>query len=82
MEDALENQAPIQGAADRLAMRLPKLGGALTLGTLVVTANFRWAFTVLLVMACPCATMLYASAPISAALNAVARRGILIEGGR
>lgn len=82
VEDALENQAPIQGVADRLAMRLLKLGGLLTLGTLVVTASFWRAFTVLLVMACPCATVLAASAPISAAIHAAARRKILIKGGR
>lgn len=82
VEDALENQAPIQGVADQLAMRLLKLGGALTLGTLLVTASFWRAFTVLLVMACPCATVLSASAPISAALNAAARRRILVKGGR
>jgi cation-transporting P-type ATPase C len=82
VEDALENQAPIQGVADQLAARLLKLGGVLTLGTLLVTASFWRAFTVLLVMACPCATVLSASAPISAALNAAARRRILIKGGR
>ena len=82
VEEALENQAPIQGVADRLATRLLKLGGLLTLGTLMVTASFWRAFTVLLVMACPCATVLAASAPISAAINAAARRRILIKGGR
>jgi len=82
VEMAQENQAPVQGVADRLALRLLKLGGALTLGTLLVTASFWRAFTVLLVMACPCATVLSASAPISAALNAAARRRILIKGGR
>jgi cation-transporting P-type ATPase C len=82
VEDALENQAPIQGVADQLAVRLLKLGGLLTLGTLAVTGSFWRAFTVLLVMACPCATVLSASAPISAAINAAARRKILIKGGR
>ena len=82
VEDALENQAPIQGVADQLATRLLKLGGLLTLGTLVVTGSFWRAFTVLLVMACPCATVLSASAPISAAIHAAARRKILIKGGR
>lgn len=82
VEDALENQAPIQGVADQLAARLLKLGGALTLGTLLLTGSFWRAFTVLLVMACPCATVLAASAPISAAINAAARRRILIKGGR
>ena len=81
VEDALETQAPIQGAADKLALRLLKLGGTLTLGVLVVTASFWRAFTVLLVMACPCATVLAASAPISAAISAAARRRILIKGG-
>lgn len=82
VEDALENQAPIQGVADQLAMRLLKLGGLLTLGTLVLTGSFWRAFTVLLVMACPCATVLSASAPVSAAIHAATRRKILIKGGR
>ncbi len=82
VEDAMENQAPVQGVADKLALRLLKLGGLLTLGTLVVTGSFWRAFTVLLVMACPCATVLSASAPISAAINAAARRKILVKGGR
>ena len=36
----------------------------------------------MLVMACPCATVLAASTAISAALSAAARRNILIKGGR
>ena len=82
VEDSLENKAPIQGVADDLARKLIRLGAVATLGTLVVTRSFWRAFTVLLVMACPCATVLAASTAISAAISAAARRNILIKGGR
>ncbi|KIX15327.1 heavy metal translocating P-type ATPase [Dethiosulfatarculus sandiegensis] len=82
VENSLENKAPIQGVADDLAKKLIKIGGFATVGTLLATASFWRAFTVLLVMACPCATVLSASTAISAALNAAARRNILIKGGR
>ena len=79
---SLEDRAPIEGAADALATRLVRMGVAATLVTGLVTWNPWRAFTVLLVMACPCATVLAASTAVSAALNAAASRGILIKGGR
>ncbi len=82
VEDSLENKAPIEGVADRLAQNLIKAGFAVTLATLVLTRSAWRAFTVMLVMACPCATILAASTAISAAINAAARRHILIKGGR
>ncbi len=82
VEDSLANKAPIQGVADQLAHKLIKLGGLATLGTLLLTRSFWRSFTVLLVMACPCATVLAASTAISAAISAAARRNILIKGGR
>ncbi len=82
VEDSLQNKAPIQGVADDLARKLIKLGGAATLATLLITRSFWRAFTVLLVMACPCATVLAASTAISAAISAAAKRRILIKGGR
>jgi cation-transporting P-type ATPase C len=82
VEDSLENRAPIEGVADRLAANLVRVGFVVTAGTLVITGSLWRAFTVLLVMACPCATVLAASTAVSAALSAAAKRNILIKGGR
>lgn len=82
VECALEHRAPIEGVADRLASSLVKLGLGATFATYVLTASAWRAFTVLLVMACPCATVLAASTAISAAVSAAARSRILIKGGR
>jgi cation-transporting P-type ATPase C len=82
VEDSLENKAPVEGVADRLAQKLIKTGFAVTLATLILTRSTWRAFSVMLVMACPCATILAASTAISAAINAAARRHILIKGGR
>jgi cation-transporting P-type ATPase C len=82
VEDSLVNKAPIEEVADRLARTLVNLGFVATAGTLLVTGSLWNAFTVMLVMACPCATALAASTAISAAMNTAARRYILIKGGR
>ncbi len=82
VEDSLENRAPIEGVADRLAANLIKVGFVTTAGTWLLTGSLYRAFTVLLVMACPCATVLAASTAISAAISAAAKRNILIKGGR
>lgn len=82
VEDAIEHRAPIEGVADKLAARLVRVGFFATGGTLLVTGSLWRAFTVMLVMACPCATILAASTAVSAAMSAAAQRGILIKGGR
>jgi len=82
VEDSLESKAPIELEADRLARRLINIGFIMTGGTLLFTRNLYRAFSVLLVMACPCATILSASSAVSAALNNAASKGILIKGGR
>ncbi len=82
VEDELANKAPIEGLADKLAKKLIFLGFAATGLTFLLTQNLSRAFTVLLVMACPCATALSASTPVSAALNAATKKNILIKGGR
>ena len=82
VEESMSTRAPIEGVADRLAQNLIKAGFAVTLGTLAITGSLWRAFAVMLVMACPCATILAASTAISAAINAAARRHILIKGGR
>jgi cation-transporting P-type ATPase C len=82
VEESMENRAPIEGVADRLANNLIKAGFAVTLATLAITGSLWRAFSVMLVMACPCATILAASTAVSAAISAAARRHILIKGGR
>lgn len=82
VEDSLENKAPIELEADRLARKLVNTGFWMTLGTLLITRSFYRAFSVLLVMTCPCATALSASSAVSAAISGAAARGILIKGGR
>lgn len=81
VEDSLENRAPVEQQADILATRLFRTGIAATLGTLLITLNPFRAFTVMLVMACPCATVLAASTAISAAIANAAKNHILIKGG-
>lgn len=67
--------------AELLAVRLSRLGLAATLVTLVVTQDLARVCAVLLVMACPCATILAASTAVSAALANAADHLILIKGG-
>jgi len=81
VEGALENRAPAEKRADVLAARLMKIGAAAILGTFLLTLDPVRAFTVLLVIACPCATVLAASTAVSAALANAARNRILIKGG-
>ncbi len=82
VEDSLENKAPIESVADNLARSMVRLGIAATGLTLLTTASLWRAFTVMMVMACPCATVLSAQTAVSAAIAAAAKRGILIKGGR
>ncbi len=82
VEDELANKASVEGLADKLAKRLIILGFVATGLTLLFTKSISRAFTVLLVMACPCATALSASTPISAAINIASKKNILIKGGR
>jgi manganese/zinc-transporting P-type ATPase C len=82
VENSLDNKAEVQGVADKLAADLIRLGFVFTAGTLVLTGSLQRAFTVMLVMSCPCATILAASTAISAALSTAARNHILIKGGR
>lgn len=82
VEDSLENKTDIESTADKLSVRLVKIGFACTVGTLLLTADPWRAFTVLLVMSCPCATVLSASTPISASISTAAKNNILIKGGR
>ncbi|EFL51203.1 heavy metal translocating P-type ATPase [Solidesulfovibrio fructosivorans JJ]] len=82
VEDSLENKAPIESVADDLARSMVRLGLMATGLTLLATGSLWRAFTVMMVMACPCATVLSAQTAVSAAIAAAAKRGILIKGGR
>ena len=82
VEDNLGNKAEIELIADKLAQNLVYIGFGATGLTYLFTASVVRAMTVMLIMACPCATVLAASSAITAALRSAAKRGILIKGGR
>ena len=81
VEESLATRAPIMDQGDVLSARLTKLGIILSVGTLIVTQSIYRVLTVLLVMSCPCATVLAASTAVSAAIANAARKNILIKGG-
>lgn len=81
VDNSLSQKAPLVQRADQLASRLLKLGTIATLATLVITRNVQRAFSVMIVMSCPCATILAASTAVSAALHNATRRRILVKGG-
>jgi manganese/zinc-transporting P-type ATPase C len=81
VEDSLSNKAPVEQKADELAARLLKIGLAATALTLLLTLDPMRALTVMLVMSCPCATVLAASSAITAAMANAAKNSILIKGG-
>lgn len=81
VEASLDQKAPLEQRADELAVRLLRMGTGLTLLTLLMTRSVARAFTVMLVMSCPCATVLAASTAVSAAIHNAARRQILVKGG-
>ncbi len=67
--------------AELLAVRLSRLGVAATFLALVLTQDLAKVFAVLLVMACPCATILAAATAVSASLANAADHLVLIKGG-
>jgi cation-transporting P-type ATPase C len=81
VEQSLAVRGEAEKRADILARRLTRMGVAATLGTLVITRSLLRAISVMLVLACPCATVLAASTAIAAAIANAARRHILIKGG-
>ncbi len=81
VERSLAQKSPAELEADRLAARLLKLGTFLTAGTLLLTGSWLNAFSVMIVMSCPCATVLAASTAISGGIANGAKQGILIKGG-
>jgi len=81
VESSLALKSPSELEADKLAARLLKLGTALTVGTFLVSGSLINAFAVMIVMSCPCATVLAASTAISGGIANGAKNGILIKGG-
>jgi len=81
VEYSLMQKSPSELEADILANRLLKLGTLLTAGTFFLTSSFTAAFSVMIVMSCPCATVLAASTAISGGIAKAAKLGILIKGG-
>ncbi|MBE0497454.1 MAG: cation-translocating P-type ATPase [Campylobacterales bacterium] len=82
VEASLAQKSPSEVAADKLASRLLRLGTVLTAGTFLLTGSALRAFSVMIVMSCPCATVLAASTAISAGIARGARENILIKGGQ
>jgi len=81
VEDSMSNKAPVEQKADELAARLMKVGIAATALTLLLTGDPMRALTVMLVMSCPCATVLAASSAVTAAVANAAKHSVLIKGG-
>lgn len=82
LEASLEQPSDTEKKADALARRLMRWGAVATAVTFVLVQSASRAFSVLLVMSCPCATVLAASTALAAAVARGARKGILIWGGR
>lgn len=81
VEDSLGNRAPVQNVADELARKLSILGVSVTFLTFLLTRSLSRTLTVMIVMSCPCATVLAASTAITSAIYSAARRRILVKGG-
>ncbi len=81
VEDSLSNKAPVEQKADQLAARLLRIGLAATAVTFFLTFDPMRALTVMLVMSCPCATVLAASSAVTASVANAAKNSILIKGG-
>ena len=81
VEESLATRAPVMDQGDVLSARLTRLGIIVSVGTLIVTQSIYRVLTVLLVMSCPCATVLAASTAVSASIANAARKNILVKGG-
>jgi len=82
VENALEDKAEVEEIAEQLANQLMKIDLVVTISTFLLTRDFWRSFSVMIVMACPCATILAASTAITSALYLAARNHVLIKGGR
>ncbi len=81
VEVAMARPTEIEKRVDRLARRLLWMGSLGTAATLALTRDLARSLTVLLIMSCPCATILAAATAITAAIANAARNRTLIKGG-
>jgi len=81
VEESFASRPPVMDQGDILSARLTRLGTIVSAGTLIATQSIQRVLTVLLVMSCPCATVLAASTAVSAALANAARKNILVKDG-
>jgi cation-transporting P-type ATPase C len=81
VEESLSQRSPVERKADVLARRLTYFGTVATAGTLLLTRQMSRVLSVLLVSACPCATVLAASTAVTAGVANAARNRVLIKGG-
>ena len=81
VEQSLLHRPRAEKQAELLAVRLSQSSFAVIVGTIVLTRDLSRLFAVLLVMACPCATILAAATAVSAALANAADNLMLIKGG-
>lgn len=81
VDEYLLQKSPSEILADKLAQKTLKIGSFMSLATLAISASFQNAFSVMIVMSCPCATILAASSAISSAIAKAAKNSILIKGG-
>jgi cation-transporting P-type ATPase C len=81
VEQSLVNRPQMEKQVELLAGKLTRMGLAFSVATLVLTCDLSRVFAVMIVMACPCATILAASTAVSAALANAAEHLMLIKGG-
>ncbi len=81
VEQSLLHRPRAEKQAELLAIRLSRLSFGATVATIVLTRDLSRIFAVLLVMACPCATVLAASTAVSASLANAADHLMLVKGG-
>ena len=81
VESALINRPQAEKQVEVLAGRLTRWGLMATAAALLLTWDLSRVIAVMLVMSCPCATVLAASTAVTAALANAADRLILIKGG-
>jgi len=79
VEAALSAPTDIEKRADVLAVRLTRAGVVSTILTYILTGSMARSFSVLLVVSCPCATVLAASTAVAAGIANAARKQILIK---
>lgn len=80
VQDAENNQAPMQRIADKWASRLVPAALLIALAAGLVTQNIIRAVTVLVVF-CPCALVLATPTAVMAAIGQAAKHGVIVKSG-